>query len=186
MINVTIADGRKDLYQWDIDRILKIDGAPDGSTVNFINKEDESPLPVLLENGTVTIPNSLLQVPRLFLKLYVWHNDHTIGTARLRVIVQPKPDGYMATEDEILTWDKLFDECGRYLNGYSVLADLEQCVSILVWGGLYHEIFTSNHFANNVICDQTIYRLSVIVHDQAKCSLDCCPVVIRKCQRRAD
>lgn len=114
MINVTIADGRKDLCQWDIDRILKIDGAPDGSTVNFINKEDESPLPVLLENGTVTIPNSLLQVPRLFLKLYVWHNDHTIGTARLRVIVQPKPDGYMATEDEILTWDKLFNECGRY------------------------------------------------------------------------
>lgn len=114
MINVTIGDGRKDLYQWDIDRILNISGAEDGSIVNFIDKETSPPLPVVLKDGQVKVPNSLLQVPRLFLKLFVYNDNRTIGSARIRVIAQPRPDGYLTDEDDILTWEKLLEMCGVY------------------------------------------------------------------------
>lgn len=114
MINVEIADGRKDLCQWDIDRILKISGANDGAIVYFIDKDTTDPLPVILKNGEVKIPNSLLQQPRLFLKLYIYDNNHTIGFARIRVNAQPKPEGYVIDEDDILSWEKLFEECGVY------------------------------------------------------------------------
>ena len=114
LISVTIGDGRRDLYQWDIDRVLKITGAGDGAIVNFIDKETLPPLPVKLENGQVVVPNSLLRSPRLFLKLFVCDENHTLGSARIRVIAQPKPDGYMMDEDDILTWERLFEECGVY------------------------------------------------------------------------
>lgn len=114
MIKATIADGRGDLYMWDIDRVLNITGAPDGSEVNFIVSDHERPITRLLKNGSVTIPNQLLQVPRLFVKFFVYNDSHTIGDARIRVIVQPKPDGYVVDDDEILTWEKLFKECGCY------------------------------------------------------------------------
>lgn len=114
MIKATIADGRGDLYQWDVDRVLHITGAPNGSEVNFITRDDKPPITVLLNNGQVTVPNELLQVPRLFVKFFVYNDSHTLGDCRIRVIAQPKPDGYAASEDEILTWDKLFKECGYY------------------------------------------------------------------------
>lgn len=113
-INVTIGDGRKELHQWDIDRILKISGADDGAIVYFIDKEELDPLPVVLKNGEVKVPNSLLQKPRLFLKLFVYDDNRTIGDARVRVIAQPKPEGYLTEEDDILSWEKLLEMCGVY------------------------------------------------------------------------
>lgn len=114
MIRATIADGRGDLYMWDIDRVLNISGAPDGSEVNFIVKDNERPLTEILQNGQVKVPNQLLQVPRLFVKFFVYNDNHTLGDGRIRVIVQPKPDGYVMSDDDIITWEKLFAECGRY------------------------------------------------------------------------
>ena len=107
------------LYQWDINRQLKIDSVDIHSkfVIHCCYKEDSSALVVepIFEGDSilVNIPNILLQRSG-FLRVYVVVEGDTIFDTSFYVMARPKPDDYVYTETEVLTWEAL-DERLRVL-----------------------------------------------------------------------
>lgn len=113
------------LTQWDIDQTLVVEDSyileHQGKLPNFhfCNKNSENALVVetkLDEKGRITadVPNILLQQGTpIIAYVYIYGLDGIDGyakslyTIRLPVRPRPKPDDYMYTETEILTWQRL-------------------------------------------------------------------------------
>lgn len=111
-IEIKIADGRSELYQWDTERMLDITADSVVTEVHFAIGKTDSALtckPTLKsEDGTfkytVTIPNAVLQKSGLlFVYLYLADNSggQTIHCVKFRVVPKPKPNDYPTVEDEL-------------------------------------------------------------------------------------
>lgn len=125
------------LTQWDIDQTLVVEDSyileHQGKLPNFhfCNKNSESALVVetkLDEQGRITadVPNILLQQGTpIIAYVYIYGLDGVEGyakslyTIRLPVRPRPKPDDYMYTETEILTWQRLEERMKKLIQEVS-------------------------------------------------------------------
>ena len=115
------------LYQWDINRQLLIDSADLGSdfVIHCCYTEDANALVVepktVGDKVLVNIPNILLQ--RFgSLRVYVVTEGDTVYDATFYVMARPKPDDYVYTETEVLSYvslSKRMDEFEK--NGLSTI-----------------------------------------------------------------
>lgn len=125
-----LEDGRKQFYQWDIDRKLIVEDETI-KEVHFCNRTDNCSLVCkpYLENGQylVDVPNILLQTAwKIRVYAYIGYTKHE---ECFEVIARTKPADYIYTETEVLTWEvyekKLEDkpgvktEAGEIFNNYS-------------------------------------------------------------------
>lgn len=104
-----IYDGRKEFFQWDLDRKLIVDD--DNITeVHFCNRTTDCALPVrTYREGdwtVVNVPNLILQ-ESFRINVYAYDGEYTKHAARFEVVPRSKPDTYVYTETEIKTWDEL-------------------------------------------------------------------------------
>lgn len=96
------------LYQWDINRQLKIDTVDLNSDflVHCCHSDDASTLVVepIIDGDSilVNIPNILLQRSG-YIRVYVVIEGDTVYDASFYVMARPKPDDYVYTETEVYT-----------------------------------------------------------------------------------
>ena len=117
------------LYQWDTGRKIRITdvGNATVSEVHFAAKNDSNALVVNLENqeGSICakIPNVLLQdTEPIIAYVVVLNDDGRFTKYKKEVSITPrqKPDDYIYTQEEILTYKKLEDKLNEIeLNGVS-------------------------------------------------------------------
>lgn len=105
-----IYDGRKEFYQWDLDRKLIVSD-PTINEVHFCNKTDDCSLvcEVYEEDGLhlVNVPNLLLQSAWPIRVYGYCGNCYTKQYDLFKVNTRSKPADYMYTETEIKTWATL-------------------------------------------------------------------------------
>lgn len=114
-----IANGRKSLWQWDLNQQLTVAGSC--TEVHYLDKGSPSTLTVDVKDGKADIPNVLLQRPgRLVVYAYIVdaQDHHTKICEAFGILARPKPAEYVYTETEVKTWSDLQSQIGD-------LADLE-------------------------------------------------------------
>lgn len=114
-----IANGRKALWQWDLNQQLTVAGSC--TEVHYLDKGAPFTLTVAVKDGKADIPNVLLQRPgRLVVYAYIVdaQDHHTKTCETFGISARPKPDDYVYTETEVKTWNDLKSQIGD-------LADLE-------------------------------------------------------------
>lgn len=114
-----IANGRKALWQWDLNQQLTVAGSC--TEVHYLDKGSPSTLTVVVKDGKADIPNVLLQRPgRLVVYAYIVdaQDHHTKVCETFGIAPRPKPAEYVYTETEVKTWSELQSQIGD-------LADLE-------------------------------------------------------------
>ena len=113
-----LADGRQNVYQWDINVKLLLDESNESADeVHFSARFSRVSLSVEVvrakDSSYVTIPNILLQKPNdIIAYSYITNADgsYTKYDIIIPVIARPKPSGYIYEETEILTWKTLDDK----------------------------------------------------------------------------
>lgn len=113
-----LADGRQNVYQWDINVKLLLDESNESADeVHFSARFSRISLSVEVvhteDSSYVTIPNILLQKPNdIIAYSYITNADgsYTKYDTIIPVIARPKPSGYVYEETEILTWKTLDDK----------------------------------------------------------------------------
>lgn len=109
----SIADGRKALWQWDLNQKLDIAGSC--TEVHFLDRGSLTTLTVEVKDGKADIPNALLQkAGKLVVYAYIIDEQdrHTKVCEAFAIAARPKPAGYVYTETEIKTWHDLQAEIG--------------------------------------------------------------------------
>lgn len=97
-----LQDGRKELYQWDTDRKLIVDG--ECSEVHFSNKILGNSVDIDVVDGVAKIPDEFLQTSK---DLSVWayvgnaESGYTKTMRAFKVNKRPKPADYVYTPSEI-------------------------------------------------------------------------------------
>lgn len=118
---LTLNDGRKEMYQWDIGRIATIDVECD--VVHFSNLKYGASLSVEVKNGEVAIPNKLLTSGE---PIYCWafvadaNGKYTKQEQTLNVNKRAKQSDYVYTETETLTWKSLDERITELEKGVTV------------------------------------------------------------------
>ena len=113
-----LADGRQNVYQWDINvKLLLDEGNKSADEVHFSARFSRVSLSVEVvrteDSSYVTIPNILLQKPNdIIAYSYITNADgsYTKYDTIIPVIARPKPSGYIYEETETLTWKTLDDK----------------------------------------------------------------------------
>lgn len=107
-----IYDGREQFYQWDIDRKIIVQDA-EITQVHFCNRTDECSLvcETYQENGLtlVNVPNILLQTDWR-INVYAYDKNYTKFSKCFNVVKRSKPESYVYTETEILSFNTLLDK----------------------------------------------------------------------------
>lgn len=115
-MSLKILGPRPYFWQWDSGQKLVV-GNCNCDEVHFCNGTKDSALVVKIETTddgtrTVDVPNILLQVAEP-IKAYLFHRNASGNMTRTRYIFQvierTKPEDYIYTEEEILTWQQLSD-----------------------------------------------------------------------------
>ena len=123
-----IEDGRKEFYQWDLNRRLIV---VDGSIVevHFCNRTDDCSLvvEVYMENGNhyADVPNILLQTD-WDIRVYGYSLDYTKHSAVFKVNKRTKPSDYVYTETEVKNYDDLEERVERLETSGGVDIDLSE------------------------------------------------------------
>lgn len=108
-----IANGRKALWQWDLNQQLTVAGSC--TEVHYLDKGSPSTLTVAVKDGKADIPNVLLQRPgRLIVYAYIIdaQDHHTKVCETFGIAPRPKPAEYVYTETEVETWNDLQSQIG--------------------------------------------------------------------------
>lgn len=108
-----IANGRKALWQWDLNQQLTVAG--DCTEVHYFDRGTSSTLTVAVKDGKADIPNILLQkAGRLVVYAYIIdaQDHHTKICETFGIAARPKPDDYVYTETEVKTWSDLQSQIG--------------------------------------------------------------------------
>lgn len=108
-----IANGRKALWQWDLNQQLTVAG--DCTEVHYLDRGAPSTLTVEVKNGKADIPNILLQkAGRLVVYAYIIdeQDHHTKVCETFGIAPRPKPAEYVYTETEVKTWSDLQVQIG--------------------------------------------------------------------------
>lgn len=108
-----IANGRKALWQWDLNQQFTVDG--DCTEVHYLDRGAPSTLTVAVKDGKADIPNILLQkAGRLVVYAYIIdaQDHHTKVCETFGIASRPKPAEYVYTETEVKTWSNLQAQIG--------------------------------------------------------------------------
>ena len=108
-----IANGRKALWQWDLNQQLTVAG--DCTEVHYLDRGAPSTLTVAVKDGKADIPNILLQkAGRLVVYAYIVdaQDHHTKVCETFGIASRPKPAEYVYTETEVKTWSDLQSQIG--------------------------------------------------------------------------
>lgn len=104
-----IYDGREHFFQWDLEQRLVVSDAS-VNEVHFCNKTDDCSLrrEVYELDGqrVVDVPNILFQ-DEMPLKVYAFCTNYTKVCATFKIHARSKPEDYIYTDDELLTWEQL-------------------------------------------------------------------------------
>ena len=104
-----IYDGRKEFYQWDLNRKLIVEDKS-MTQVHFSNLTDSISLirDVYEVNGMylVDVPNILLQ-ENWDIKVYGYDSSYTKYSTVYNVVARARPENYVYTDEEQLIWDQL-------------------------------------------------------------------------------
>lgn len=132
----TIYDGRKEFYQWDLNRKLVVDDKTI-EQVHFCNKTDDRSLVCLVyeQDGknVVNVPNVLLQ-ENWRINVYGYDKDYTKYSEIFNVVPRTKPDNYVYTETEVLNYNTLLDRVNKIevdLSNYALKSEIPTNVSEL-------------------------------------------------------
>lgn len=112
-----IANGRKALWQWDLNQQLTVAG--DCTEVHYLDRGAPSTLTVAVKDGKADIPNILLQRPgRLVVYAYIVdaQDHHTKVCETFGIASRPKPAEYVYTDTEVKTWNDLQSQIGDLAN----------------------------------------------------------------------
>lgn len=112
-----IANGRKALWQWDLNQQLTVAG--DCTEVHYLDRGAPSTLTVAVKDGKADIPNILLQkAGRLVVYAYIVdaQDHHTKVCETFGIAPRPKPAEYVYTETEVKTWGDLQSQIGDLAN----------------------------------------------------------------------
>ena len=109
------------LYQWDIDREVRIKPRTEINEIHFAHVNDAEALVLeanITEDGfyTANIPNILLQSTENIV-IYAVNNDINVGKCTPNVVEREKPADYVYTETEVKRWEDLEK---RVIDGKSV------------------------------------------------------------------
>lgn len=105
-----IADGRKDFYQWDLDRRLSCSDE-EVIKVHYYYNKDTCLTVERKEDETgyyFNVPNILLQNAGS-IRIYAYCLDYTKIEQQFKVIKRPKPDDYIYTETELYDIQKIVE-----------------------------------------------------------------------------
>ncbi len=100
------------LVQWDQDRKVIVTGFEGGAEVHFASPgDDHGAYVVELTDGEAAVPNVLLTMAGV-INVYVYPVDRTVFAAALPVMAREKPDDYIYTETEVLSYKTLDEKIG--------------------------------------------------------------------------
>lgn len=107
-----VPDKEGRLTQWDKDRKVIVTGFEGGAEVHFASPgDDHGAYVVELVDGEAAVPNILLTMAGV-INVYVYPADRTAFAAALPVMAREKPDDYIYTETEVLSYKTLDEKIG--------------------------------------------------------------------------
>ena len=107
-----VPDKEGRLTQWDLDRKVVVTGYDDVAEVHFASPgDDHGAYVVELKDGEAKIPNILLTMAGT-INVYIYPADRTVFATTLWVMAREKPDDYVYTETEVLSWRTLDEKIG--------------------------------------------------------------------------
>ena len=107
-----VPDKEGKLTQWDLDRKVIITGYEGVAEVHFASPgDDHGAYVVELVDGEAKIPNILLTMAGT-INVYVYPADRTVFATTLWVMAREKPDDYVYTETEVLSYKTLDEKIG--------------------------------------------------------------------------
>ena len=113
-MNITLDDGRTELWQWDTGRKIVIDDKS-VSEVHFSKYSSNQAITREVVNGKAEIPNFLLQDTHA-VTVYAYsgsiENGYTMAEKTFDVVKKPKPASYVGTNEDQATLAKLKAEIG--------------------------------------------------------------------------
>ena len=113
-MNITLDDGRTELWQWDTGRKIVVDDKS-VSEVHFSKYSSNQAITREVVNGKAEIPNFLLQDTHA-VTVYAYsgstENGCTIAEKTFDVVKKPKPASYVGTNEDQATLAKLKAEIG--------------------------------------------------------------------------
>lgn len=113
-MNITLDDGRTELWQWDTGRKIVVDDKS-VSEVHFSKYSSNQAITREVINGKAEIPNFLLQDTHA-VTVYAYsgsvENGYTVAEKTFNVAKKPKPANYVETEEDKVILAKLKEEIG--------------------------------------------------------------------------
>lgn len=107
-----VPDKEGRLTQWDKDRKVVVTGLEGGAEVHFASPgDDRGAYVVELTGGEAAVPNVLLTMAGV-INVYIYPADRTVFAAALPVMAREKPDDYIYTETEVLSYKTLDEKIG--------------------------------------------------------------------------
>ena len=107
-----VPDKEGRLTQWDLNRKVIVTGYEGVAEVHFASPgDDHGAYVVKLVDGQAEIPNILLTMAGT-INVYVYPADRTVFATALWVMAREKPDDYVYTETEVLSYKTLDEKIG--------------------------------------------------------------------------
>lgn len=119
----TLTDGRNYLWQWDMDRQVRVSDTTI-TEVHFCNRTGDCSLVVEVKDGLANIPNILLQDNRP-IRVYAYCDCYTKEDTTFEVKPRTKPSDYVYTETEIKRYED-FDARLTYLEQNGVPTEVTE------------------------------------------------------------
>lgn len=114
-MNITLDDGRTELWQWDTGRKIVVDDKS-VSEVHYSKYSSTQAITREVINGKAEIPNFLLQDTHA-VTVYAYsgsiENGYTMAEKTFNVVKKPKPANYVETEEDKAILAKLKEEIGN-------------------------------------------------------------------------
>ena len=113
-MNITLDDGRTELWQWDTGRKIVVDDKS-VSEVHYSKYSSTQAITREVIDGKAEIPNFLLQDTHA-VTVYAYsgsiENGYTVAEKTFNVVKKPKPANYVETEEDKAILSKLKEEIG--------------------------------------------------------------------------
>lgn len=113
-MNITLDDGRTELWQWDTGRKIVVDDKS-VSEVHYSKYSSTQAITREVIDGKAEIPNFLLQDTHA-VTVYAYsgsiENGYTMAEKTFNVVKKPKPANYVETEEDKAILSKLKEEIG--------------------------------------------------------------------------
>lgn len=145
-MNITLDDGRTELWQWDTGRKIVVDDKS-VSEVHYSKYSSTKAITREVINGKAEIPNYLLQDTHN-VTVYAYsgsiENGYTMAEKTFNVIKKPKPANYVETEEDKAILAKLKEEIGELSELQTEVKD--NLVAAINEAAAKYENITNNYY----------------------------------------